>query len=87
MIHLNLICLLSNYLYQSKMANENLMTKSWKDSNWIPQLSPHNVLAYFCQRSNLFYDKTCNNEIAKMQRLNPGQLLHMKGLWFLSLLH
>ena len=61
------------------MTYENLMTKSWKDSNWIPQLNPHNVLAYFCQRSNLFYDKTCNNEVAKMQRLNPSQLLHMKG--------
>ncbi|XP_063679955.1 mediator of RNA polymerase II transcription subunit 6-like [Bolinopsis microptera] len=68
------------------MANENPMTKSWKDSNWNQQLNPHNVLAYFCQRSNLFYDKTCNNEIAKMQRLNPNQLLHMKGIEY-TLLH
>eukprot|EP00116_Pleurobrachia_bachei_P009841 sb/3470103/ len=68
------------------MALENKLSISWKESSWIPHLSPHNVLAYFCQRSNPFYDKTCNNEIAKMQRLNPNQLQNMKGVEY-TLLH
>ena len=63
------------------MASENKLSISWKESSWAPHLTPHNVLAYFCQRSNPFYDKTCNNEIAKMQRLNANQLLHMKGMF------
>ena len=61
------------------MTSENKLSISWKENSWVPHLTPHNILAYFCQRSNPFYDKTCNNEIAKMQRLNAGQLLQMKG--------
>lgn len=61
---------------------------SWHDSTWIPHLNPHNILDYFCQKSNPFYDKLCNNEIAKMQKrsldqmiMNPGKeyiLLHVQ---------
>ncbi|QQP52396.1 Mediator of RNA polymerase II transcription subunit 6 [Caligus rogercresseyi] len=46
---------------------------SWHDSAWIPMLNAGNVLDYFSERSNPFYDRTCNNEVIKMQRLNPEQ--------------
>ena len=47
---------------------------SWHDTAWIPLLNPTNILDYFSERSNPFYDRTCNNEIIKMQRLSQDQL-------------
>ena len=61
----------------SKMAAdqaENQYGLSWHDSAWIPILNPDNVLEYFSQRTNPFYDRTCNNEVIKMQRLDLSQL-------------
>ena len=45
-----------------------------------------NILEYFCQKSNPFYDKMCNNEIAKMQKLRPEQMSMMTGIEY-TLLH
>lgn len=59
---------------------------SWHDSTWIPHLNPANILDYFCQKSNPFYDKLCNNEIAKMQRLSSEQMAMMTGIEY-TLLH
>lgn len=59
---------------------------SWHDSAWIPHLNPKNILEYFCQKSNPFYDKACNNEIARMQRLMPEHMLMMTGLEY-TILH
>lgn len=53
---------------------ENPLSISWHDSAWIPVLNTSNVMDYFSERSNPFFDRTCNNEIVKMQRLNPEQL-------------
>lgn len=53
---------------------------SWQDSTWIPHLNPSNILDYFCQKSNPFYEhENCNNEMAKMQRLPPEQMTMMIG--------
>ncbi|KAK2148390.1 hypothetical protein LSH36_500g01037 [Paralvinella palmiformis] len=40
---------------------------------------------YFSERTNPFYDKTCNNEIVKMQRLSPEQLSNMTGMEYILL--
>lgn len=53
---------------------ENPMWISWCDSGWIPILNPATVMDYFSEKSNPFYDRTCNNEIVKMQRMNLDQL-------------
>ncbi len=53
---------------------DNPLSLSWHDSAWIPILNTSNVMDYFSERSNPFFDRTCNNEIVKMQRLNPDQL-------------
>lgn len=58
---------------------------SWHDSAWIPHLNLANILDYFCQKSNPFYDKLCNNEIAKMQKLNPEQMQMMVGMEYVLL--
>lgn len=58
---------------------------SWHDSMWIPHLNPANILEYFCQKSNPFYDKQCNNEIAKMQKLSQEQMLMMTGMEYILL--
>lgn len=38
-------------------------------------LNPATVMDYFSEKSNPFYDRTCNNEIVKMQRLNLDHLM------------
>ncbi|XP_041352608.1 mediator of RNA polymerase II transcription subunit 6-like isoform X1 [Gigantopelta aegis] len=51
---------------------------SWHDSAWI-LINQTNVLDYFSERSNPFYDNKCNNEQIKMQRLSMDQLNNMVG--------
>jgi len=61
--------------------SENPLFLSWVDSAWIPVLNQSNVLDYFSERTNPFYDRTCNNEILKMQKLGVAdvQLTNMQG--------
>lgn len=66
-------------------AKENPLSISWHDTAWLPALDPSNVMDYFSERSNPFYDRTCNNEIVKMQRLSAEQLTHMTGLEYMLL--
>lgn len=66
--------------------SENPLGVSWHDSAWIPILSPANIMDYFSERSNPFYDRTCNNEMIKMQRLSLDQLTNMTGVEY-ALLH
>lgn len=56
---------------------DNPLGLSWHDSAWIHILNTSNVLDYFSERSNPFFDRTCNNEIVKMQRLSPDQLQYV----------
>ncbi len=56
------------------LSASQLLSTSWFDSAGIASLNQHNVLDYFSQRSNPFYDRTCNNEVIKMQRVDPAQL-------------
>ncbi|XP_060535307.1 mediator of RNA polymerase II transcription subunit 6 [Cylas formicarius] len=64
---------------------DNTLGLSWHDSAWIPILNTSNVMDYFSQSSNPFFDRTCNNEIVKMQRLNQDQLQNMTGLEYVLL--
>ncbi|XP_052767797.1 mediator of RNA polymerase II transcription subunit 6-like [Mya arenaria] len=59
---------------------ESTLNLTWHDTAWIPVLNPGNILDYFSERSNPFYDRQCNNEIIKMQRLNHDQLQQMTGV-------
>ena len=65
-------------------ADANTLGISWHDSQWIAILNPANILEYFSERSNPFYDRTCNNEVIKMQ--HSDHLLNMTGIEF-TLLH
>ncbi|GFY57265.1 mediator of RNA polymerase II transcription subunit 6 [Trichonephila inaurata madagascariensis] len=65
---------------------ENPLSISWHDSSWIPLLNTNNVMDYFSERTNPFYDRTCNNESLKMQRLGAEHLGNMVGLEY-CLLH
>ena len=53
---------------------DNNLSISWHDPAWIPILNPTNIMDYFSERSNPFYDRSCNNEHVKMQRFNPDHL-------------
>jgi len=72
---------------ESKIS-ENPLFVSWVDSAWIPILNQANVMDYFSERTNPFYDRTCNNEILKMQKLGllDAQLGNMQGTEY-CLLH
>ena len=59
-------------------GGENPLYKTWHDSAWMPVLNQTNIMDYFAERSNTFYDRTCNNEVVKMQRLHPDQLMWVK---------
>nr|SVE74854.1 EOG090X0E0D [Daphnia carinata] len=65
--------------------HNNLLWISWHDSAWIPILNPTNVMDYFQSTTNPFYDRTCNNEIVKMQRLNMEHLSNLTGLEYMLL--
>lgn len=67
------------------LAAENPLGLSWHDSAWIPLLTPSNIMDYFSERSNPFFDRTCNNEIVKMQRLSMDQLQNMTGVEYILL--
>ncbi|XP_063040685.1 mediator of RNA polymerase II transcription subunit 6 isoform X2 [Engraulis encrasicolus] len=64
---------------------DNLLGISWVDSGWVPILNTGNVLDYFSERSNPFYDRTCNNEVVKMQRLTLDHLNQMVGVEYILL--
>ncbi|XP_014443808.1 mediator of RNA polymerase II transcription subunit 6-like [Tupaia chinensis] len=64
---------------------DNLLGISWVDSSWIPILYHGSVLDYFSERSNPFYDRTCNNEVVKMQRLILELLNQMVGVEYILL--
>ncbi|XP_060030185.1 mediator of RNA polymerase II transcription subunit 6 [Erinaceus europaeus] len=64
---------------------DNLLGISWVDSSWIPILNSGSVLDYFSERSNPFYDRTCNNEVVKMQRLTLEHLNQMIGVEYILL--
>ncbi|XP_054275718.1 mediator of RNA polymerase II transcription subunit 6-like [Macrosteles quadrilineatus] len=63
----------------------NPLQMSWHDSSWVPILNPTNIMDYFSDRNNPFYDRTCNNEILKMQRASLDQLNNMTGYEYILL--
>lgn len=67
------------------IAQDNPLWISWHDSNWIPILNPANVMDYFSEKSNPFYDRTCNNEIVRMQRQSLDLLNNMTGVEYILL--
>jgi mediator of RNA polymerase II transcription subunit 6 len=67
------------------MAQPNPLHISWHDTSWIPFLTPANILDYFSDKSNSFYDRTCNNELVKMQRQSMENLKNMVGTEYILL--
>ncbi|KAF8571867.1 hypothetical protein P879_02281 [Paragonimus westermani] len=61
---------------------DELYSVSWSNPAWSHLLCAANVLDYFCDLSNPFYDRQCNNEVVRMQRLSSEQLLCMTGVEF-----
>lgn len=57
---------------------ENKLHMSWSDSSFIPYLNEATVLDYFCDTRNPFYNPECNNQLLKMQGINPEQLRYKK---------
>ena len=67
-------------MLDTKLQTDNKLTISWVDSSWVPILNTNNVMDYFSDRRNPFYDATCNNEVLKMQRASLDQLANMTGI-------
>mmetsp|Transcript_26072 Transcript_26072/g.42744 ORF Transcript_26072/g.42744 Transcript_26072/m.42744 type:complete len:323 (+) Transcript_26072:19-987(+) len=62
------------------LANIPEEDRSFKDNGWLQAfpLNVHSVMDYFSL--SMFYDRTCNNEYIKMQRLDPKMLTSMRGI-------
>jgi hypothetical protein len=56
----------------------------WSDDFQKPPETYQEALDYFCQTTNPFYDKTCLNEMAKMDRRSTSQrkFEHLKGIYY-----
>lgn len=67
------------------LSQENKLWLSWSDSQFIPMLNPTNVMDYFSQKSNPFFDRNCNNAQLRMQRVGLEQLQHMVGMEYILL--
>ena len=68
---------------QAKMDNtmdKDMTGVKWSDPRWLEhfQLMPATALDYFSLSQ--FYDRTCNNELVKAQRLDPKLLTTLKGI-------
>ncbi|OAF71437.1 Mediator complex subunit 6 [Intoshia linei] len=79
----NLKTFISNQNEDQIRLEKKKLSISWSDSSWPHVLSKYNVMDYFSQLSNPFYDKTCNNQILKMQRLEANNLVNMIGLEYM----
>lgn len=67
----------SNYphlLTHSFPKTESSLSLSWCDRTWLPILNHTNVLNYFAERTNPFYDHTCNNEMLRMRGIKIDDL-------------
>ncbi|KAI9584532.1 mediator of RNA polymerase II transcription subunit 6 [Glossina fuscipes] len=75
---------MSNLMVKT-ISQENPLWVSWHDTQMMASLSPQNVMDYFCRKSNPFYDRMCNNENIRMQRLGLENLNNMVGLEYILL--
>lgn len=71
----------------SSSNNNNLLGLSWQDHIMAHSINKENVLDYFSQRSNRFYDFTCNNETIKMQNRSLQHLQEMRGVEYVLVHH
>jgi mediator of RNA polymerase II transcription subunit 6 len=61
-------------------SDQDLTGVMWNDKVWLSYFPLNNstVLDYFSLSQ--FYDRTCNNELIKMQRLDPALMATMDGI-------
>jgi mediator of RNA polymerase II transcription subunit 6 len=62
------------------MEGDDLTGVTWTDKVWLTYfpLNAETVLDYFSLSQ--FYDRACNNELVKMQRLDPALMSTMEGI-------
>src|SRR6218665_1764181 len=67
---------------------EKLLGTSWSDAKWIPILNEGNILNYFAEKDNPFYERNCNNENLRMRGLplnQKSELERMQGIEYVLL--
>ena len=59
---------------------EKLLGTSWSDAKWIPILNETNILNYFAEKDNPFYERSCNNEQLRMRGLPLNQMADLERM-------
>merc|ERR1712110_728823 len=74
----------------AEMGEEpNPLYTSFTDPSYLShvgQLNHENVLDYFSNTANPFYERQCNNQVCKMQNLSLSNLVNMSGIEY-GLIH
>lgn len=55
-------------------VSQSLMDVCFKNSAWVGSLDAENIVGYFCDMGNPFYDQTSDNEQARVQLLQMQQM-------------
>ena len=65
---------------KKEVMEEDMSQSSFRDDVWLQYYPLNSVTVLDYLSYSAFYDRTCNNELIRMQRQNPLKMKEMSGL-------